>query len=162
MSTATKPERRKLTFASLTEVVADAENLLAKGYDRAGNWDLAQVAGHLTEWMRYPLDGYPKLPLVIRPLFWLMRVTVGKKIRTRILTEGFRPGGPTMKQTVPSPNGDATAAVAKLKEVAERFKTHTGPLHPSPVFGAMDQDQWLRLQLRHCEHHLSFLVPHSS
>jgi hypothetical protein len=159
MSTATKPERRKLTFATPDAVVADAENLLAKGYDQAGNWDLAQVAGHLTEWMRYPLDGFPKLPLLLRPVFWLMRVTVGKKIRTQILAEGFNAGGRTMPQTVFQPGGDATAAVAKLKEIAERFAAHTGPIHPSPLFGAMTKDEALQLQLKHCAHHLSFLVP---
>ena len=56
-------ERRKLTFASLDEVAADAENLLAKGYDKAGNWDLAQVAGHVAEWMRFPIEGFPKPPI---------------------------------------------------------------------------------------------------
>ncbi|MCI0703968.1 MAG: DUF1569 domain-containing protein [Planctomycetia bacterium] len=159
MSTAIKPERRKLSFASLDEVVADAENLLAKGYDRAANWDLAQVCSHLAEWMRFPIDGFPKVPLVLRPVFWLMRVTVGKKMRTKILTDGFDAGGRTMPQTVFQPGGDATAAVAKLKEVAERFKAHTGPIVPSPLFGPMTKDEALQLQLKHCAHHLSFLVP---
>lgn len=159
MSTATKPERRKLTFASLDEVVADAENLLTKGYDRAGNWDLSQVAGHLAEWLRFPIDGFPKLPLLLRPVFWMVRVTGGKKMRAKILAEGFSAGGQTMPETVPSPGGDAAAAVAKLKEVAERFKAHAGPIHPSPLFGAMNKDEALQLQLKHCAHHLSFLVP---
>ena len=51
---------------------------------------------------------------------------------------------------------------AKLKEVAERFKAHAGPIHPSPLFGAMTKDEALQLQLTHCAHHLSFLIPHSS
>jgi hypothetical protein len=160
--TPTKPERRKLTFASLDEVVADAENLLAKGYDKAGNWDLAQVCSHLAEWMRFPIDGFPKVPLVLRPMFWLMRVTVGKSMRVKILKGGFDAGGRTMPQTVAQPGGDVAAAVAKLKETAERFKAHAGPVHPSPLFGAMTKDEALQLQLKHCEHHLSFLVPHSS
>ena len=162
MSTATKPERRKLTFATLDDLVRDAENLLAKGYDRAGNWDLAQVSFHLAEWMRFPLDGFPKLPLLLRPMFWLLRETVGKKIRAKITAEGFRAGGRTMPQTVAEPGGDPAAAIAKLKQSVERFQAHTGPIHPSPLFGAMNKDEALRLQLMHCAHHLSFLVPHSS
>jgi hypothetical protein len=162
MSTATKPERRKLSLATLDDVVRDAENLQAKGYDRAGNWDLAQCCGHLAEWMRFPLDGFPRMPLFLRPMFWLLRNTMGKKIRTKIQAEGFSAGSHTMPQTVPPPGGATPAGIAKLKEVAGRFQAHTGPIHPSPLFGAMNKDEALKLQLKHCEHHLSFLVPHTS
>ena len=152
-------ERRNLTFASLDEVAADAENLLARGYDRAGNWDLAQVAGHVAEWMRFPIDGFPKIPLLIRPVMWLMRVAAGKKLLAKTLAEGFGTGGRTMPQTVPPAGGDAAAAVAKLKDAVAKWKAHTGEVHPSPLFGAMTKDTALRLQLKHAAHHLSFLVP---
>jgi hypothetical protein len=154
-------ERRNLTFATLDEVVADAENLLARGYDRAGNWDLAQVAGHVAEWMRFPLDGFPKAPLLVRPVLWLMKVTAGKKMREKILAEGFGAGGRTMPETVPAAGGDEAAAVARLREVAGRWKAHAGGVYPSPLFGAMTKDVALRLQLKHAAHHLSFLVPRS-
>lgn len=154
------PTRRELTFATLDDITRDAENLLANGYDRAGNWDLAQCCGHLTEWMRYPLDGYPKVPLVLAPVVWLMKVTVGKKERNRLLGGGkFAPGGRTLKETVPAPGGDDAAAVAKLRETVERFKAHAGPFHPSPLFGQMTRDEWGTLNLAHTAHHLSFLVP---
>ena len=152
-------ERRKLSFASLDEVVADAENLLARGYDRAGNWTLAQVSGHLAEWMRFPLDGPPRIPLLVRPVVWLMRVTVGGRMRRAILERGFTPGKPTFRETVPPVESEDAAGVARLREVVGRWKTHTGELFPSPLFGRMDRETWVRLQLRHCEHHLSFLVP---
>jgi hypothetical protein len=158
--TATTPARRALRFSSLDEVVRDAENLQAKGYDRAGNWDLAQVCTHLTEWMRFPMDGFPRPPLPVRMALWMMRVTIGKAALRKTLDSGtMRAGGPTMPVTVSGPGGDATAAVAKLKETAARFQAHTGPIHPSPLFGAMDKDTATRLQLVHCAHHLSFLVP---
>lgn len=152
-------ERRTLKFATLEEVTRDAENLLARGYDRAGNWDLAQVCAHLTEWLRFPIDGFPKVPLLLRPLFALMRATVGKKMRAKVLASGFDAGGRTMPQTVFTPGADATAAVAKFRDTATRFTAHTGTIHPSPLFGAMTKDEALQLQLAHCAHHLSFLVP---
>src|SRR4051812_20851462 len=114
-------ERRKLNFASLDDVVRDAETLLAKGYDRAGNWDLAQVCNHLAEWLRFPIDGFPKMPVFLRPVFWLFRKTVGKAKRLKYAAEGMPSGKPTMPQTVFTPGGDAGAAVAKLRETAERF-----------------------------------------
>ena len=159
MSTTIKPERRGLTFATLDDAVRDAENLLAKGHDKAGNWNLAQVCNHLAEWMRFPVEGFPKLPLFLRPVFWLFRKTVGKAKRRKYTAEGMPSGKPTMPQTVSLPGGDAAAAVAKLKETAERFKAHAGPVYPSPLFGPMTKDEALQLQLKHCEHHLSFLVP---
>lgn len=152
-------ERRKLTFASLAEVVVDAENLLAKGYDRTGNWDLAQVCGHLAEWLRFPVEGFPKVPLLLRPLLWMFRVTKGKKILAKILEDGFSPNIRTVPETVPPPGGDPAAAVAKLRDSVIRYATFDGDRHPSPLFGHLDKDTATRVQLRHCEHHLSFLVP---
>jgi hypothetical protein len=155
----TTASRRQLSFASLDDVAADAEILLARGYDRAGNWDLAQVAGHVAEWMRFPIEGFPKAPLLIRPMLWLMKVTSGKKMLEKTLAEGFPPGGHTMPQTVPPAGGDAAAAVAKLQDSIARWKKHTGEVHPSPLFGAMTKETATKLQLKHAEHHLSFLVP---
>jgi hypothetical protein len=152
-------QRRELRFDSLDAVVRDAENLLASGYDKTGNWDLAQVCGHLAEWMRFPMDGFPTVPLVIRPIFWLVKVTSGRRMRQKILAEGFPSGGRTMPQTVLPPGGDPAAAVEKLRDTAARFQAYTGPIHPSPLFGPMSKDEALQVQLLHCAHHLSFLVP---
>jgi hypothetical protein len=148
-----------LTFDSLDDVVRDAEHLLAAGYERAGNWDLAQCCTHLAEWMRFPVEGFPKMPLAVRPIIWLIRTTSGKRMREKVLAEGFSAGGRTMPQTVPAPGGDPAAAVARLKAAAGRFQAHAGPVHPSPVFGPMNKDEATKLQLVHCAHHLSFLVP---
>jgi hypothetical protein len=49
--------------------------------------------------------------------------------------------------------------VARLKETIERLRTHQGELHASPFFGYLTPDQWRRLHLIHCAHHLGFLVP---
>jgi hypothetical protein len=157
--TPTQLQRRTLNFRSLDEAVTDAERLHQSGYDKVGNWDLAQVCFHLSEWMRFPLDGYPKTPLVIAPIMWLMRKTAGRKILEKTLTKGFEPGGHTLNQTLPAPGGDEAAAVARLRQTVERFGKHNGPYHPSPLFGQMTRDEWTRLNLAHCAHHLSFLIP---
>jgi hypothetical protein len=149
-----------LNFSDLNAVVRDAEALAAGGYEKAGNWDLAQVCGHLAEWMRYPMDGFPKAPLPVRAILWVMRHTVGPRMLRRFFAERAMPsGGRTMPETVPPPGGDEAAAVERLRQVAERFQAYTGPLHPSPLFGALDRDAATQLQLIHCAHHLSFLIP---
>jgi hypothetical protein len=158
MVTSAKPARRKPTFASLDDVSRDAEMLLEKGYEKAGNWDLSQVSAHLTDWMTFPIEGFPKPPLPIRMMLGLVRRTLGKKMFRKYIAEGMPAGKPTMPQSVHLP-GDETAAVAKLKDAVDRFKAHEGPIHPSPLFGDLTKGEAVRLQLRHCEHHLSFLVP---
>jgi hypothetical protein len=155
-----KPKRRPLVFNDLDEVVRDAEGLLATDYDKAGNWDLAQVAGHLAEWMRFPVEGFPNAPAPIRALFWVIRKLFGrKKLLTYIETKSFPAGKPTFPETVPPPGGDPREAVEKLRRGVERLKGHRGPIVPSPLFGNMTKDEAVRMQLVHAAHHLSFLVP---
>jgi hypothetical protein len=155
-----KPQRRQLAFQNLDEVVADVENLRAKGYTKAGNWDLAQVCGHLSEWMRFPLDGFPKPGCLIGGMLWMMKITVGKGWKRKILRTGqMQAGKPTMPETVPAAGGDEAAAVNRLKEIVERFKAYKGEVYPSPLFGRMSLEEATKLQLVHCGHHLSFLVP---
>src|SRR5262245_33566917 len=155
-----KPQRRPLVFHTLEDVVRDAERLLAGGYEKAGNWDLAQVAGHLADWMRFPVEGFPKAPAPIRAVFWVLRKTVGrKKLLGYIETRSFPAGKPTMPETVPPPGGDPRAAVEKLRTSVERLKGYTGAIVPSPLFGPMTKDEAVAMQLVHAAHHLSFLIP---
>lgn len=151
--------RRELAFDSLDDVVRDAEQLLAKGYDKAGNWDLAQVCGHLADWMTYPVAGFPKAPLPIRVMLRLVRATLGRKMFEKYLRDGMPAGKPTMPQSVHPPGGDPAAAVARLREAARTFQAHPGEYLPSPLFGRLTRDEATRLQLVHCAHHLSFLTP---
>lgn len=150
--------RRQLRFDTLDDVVRDAELLSTKGYEKAGNWDLAQACGHLADWMTYPIAGFPRPPVAIRALLWILRKTVGRaKFRT-VLAGGMPVGGPTLRESVPPPGGDPTAAVARLKQAVATFEAADG-VHPSPLFGPMTKDEATRLQLVHAAHHLSFLVP---
>lgn len=152
--------RRQLTFDNLDQVVLDAESLQANGYNRAGKWDLAQVSDHLADWMRFPVEGFPRAPAPIRLMLWMARKTIGrKKLMEYITTKSFPAGKPTMPTTVHQPGGDANAAVANLKRAVERLRNHTGPIVPSPLFGPMTKDECVQMQLVHCAHHLSFLVP---
>ena len=154
--------RRELRFTDLDDVVRDAEMLLSKGYEKAGNWDLAQVCKHLSEWMRFPVEGFPKMPLPLRPLFWIARKTVGRKKLLEYITTGKFPAGkPTMPQTVQQPGGDAKEAIGALRTSVERLKAFNGTIVPSPLFGAMTKDEAVRMQLVHAAHHLSFLLPKS-
>lgn len=152
--------QRQLQFQALDDVASDIDVLLAAGYTKVGNWNLSQVCGHLDQWMGFAMDGFPKPPFPINAVLWTMKMTVGKKLLRQILTSGFKPGGPTMPQTVPEAGStDDETAVRAFKETLSRFASYTGPIHPSPLYGQLDRDTAVQLQLAHCAHHLSFLLP---
>lgn len=153
--------RMPLSFSSLDEVQQRLDLLNQNGYDKAGNWNLAQVCEHLRDWFLYMIEGYPEAPIPIRWMLWAMRVTVGRSMLEKILRTGkMSSGGPTMKQTVHSADEfDDASAVHRLKEVIARFQDHRGPFCRSPLFGQLSGEEGLNLQLIHCAHHLSFLIP---
>ena len=153
-------QRRPLVFSDLDEVVRDAVSLRANGAEKAGNWDLAQCANHLADWMGFQIDGFPKPPAPIRAMLWVMKKTIGrKKLLQYLADKSFPAGKPTMPQTVHAAGGDARPAVERLKQNVERLQAYTGRIVPSPLFGHMTKDEAVGMQLVHAAHHLSFLVP---
>ncbi|WP_422932009.1 DUF1569 domain-containing protein [Singulisphaera sp. PoT] len=154
------PSRRELDFREFDAVLHDVDSLAAGGYDRVGNWDLAQTCKHLADWMRYPLDGFPPAPLPIRLMLALVRNTVAPRMFRKVLEQRTMPGGsPTLPASVPPPGIDESAAIAELRQAIARFRNHEGPFHPSPLLGELDAETSKQAQLIHCAHHLSFLLP---
>ncbi len=143
-----------LRFHDFDEVLADADTLLAKGYQRVGNWGLAQIADHLTRVIGLSLDGFPSLfPWPVRVLarwFVLPRLMRHQVVRRRV---------PAPKFLLPTDSQDDRTAVERLRAVVDRFRRHTGPLHPSPLLGTLSPEEWREVHLWHCEHHFSFLLP---
>ena len=67
---------------------------------------------------------------------------------------------PTMPATIPEPDAETDReAVEQFLKTIERLREHDGPIHASPLFGEMDRETMLKLQLRHTAHHLAFLLP---
>src|SRR5204862_7976991 len=96
--------------------------------------------GHLSEWMRFPLDGFPRPPILMRCVFWLTRPLARLMLR-RVLEKRAMPGGGrTIDATVPAPGGDESAAVEQLRQTITRFRARAGPFHPSPLFGTPDRE----------------------
>ena len=152
--------RRTLNFDSLDASVADAENLLASGYDKAGQWSLGQVSGHLANWLGFAMDGFPKAPPPIRLMLWLARHSVGpKKLKHVLATGDMGIGKPTMPQSIPPADTDDREGVTRFAEVVSRVNRFAGTPLPSPFFGPMDRDTWVKLNCVHAAHHLSFLTP---
>jgi len=145
--------QRELKFADFAAVRTELDRL-ARGYDQAGNWDLAQVCNHLNFFITGSLDGHQfRVP-------WIFKVLFGRLVLRRILSTGkMKTGVFTPQKPLPDAGGDAAKAVANLKATLARFEQHHGELHDSPFFGHLTPDQWRDLHLIHCAHHLGFLLP---
>ena len=151
---------RKLKFDNLDQVIEEVNRLLDGGYTQTGNWNLSQACGHLNDWMRFSLDGYPKAPPPIRLMLWLMKVTVGRRQFEAVIKNGFKAKLPTMPETVPDSDAASDAAAAdEFKTTIHRLKDSNGPIVPSPLYGPMTYDEAVQLQLAHCAHHLAYLNP---
>lgn len=155
---------RHLEFQQLSDIALEARRLLASGYQRSGNWNLAQICQHVNEWLRFPIDGYPTVPIFLKPFFWFMRQTIGPAQLKKILsTKSFSKNSPTMPSTVfPADRETDEVAVQQLVATVDRFDKYQGPMHASPLFGRLDRQTHVRLQLVHAAHHLGYLIPRKS
>jgi len=147
-------EYRELKFQSFDDAVAYAETLQLQGYERAGQWDLAQVLDHLTYFLDGAVNGYSfKVPWIIKAMF-------GKMVLRRILTsKRMKRGVFTPQKPLPEPNLDSAAALVRFKHAVDRLTRHEGEYKASPFFGVMTRDQVRELNLLHCRHHLGYLTP---
>jgi hypothetical protein len=146
-------QRRTIRLVDFPAVLAEVERLRA-GYDRAGAWTLAQVCDHLARVIELSLDGFPsRMP-------WPMRLVARWLVLPRFLRhQQFRRRFPAPDYLQPPDGAEDRQSVERLRAAVERFQGHTGPLQPSPIFGALQREQWREVHLWHCEHHLSFLIP---
>src|SRR4051812_1983004 len=156
LSTMTKG-RRQLRFANLAQVTCDVERLLENGHRPLGRWTLAQICNHLSESIRYSLDGFPG-----RRAPWPVRVTLGKLIRGVMLTTGrIKEGVPLAGVYQPDATLDAGEQLAILRETIERFES-ADVFKMHPLIGQMTRQQWEPFHCIHCAHHLSFVIPLSA
>ncbi len=156
----TSPNLRNLEYADFDAMLKDVEALIEHGYQKNGKWTLGQATGHVADWMRFPIEGFPNPPAIIRAVFWVMNVTgKTKSIANKILTNGFKPGMATAPVTVPASDFSDREGLEKLKAAVQKVKEHEGPLHESPLFGKMDKATHVKVSLLHAAHHFRFLEP---
>jgi Protein of unknown function (DUF1569) len=153
-------DRRQLRFASLEEAVRDAEALAEaerRGTLRSvGNWTLGQAIGHIAFWARAPLDGYPEMPQMPWLLRKLLPLFKNGFLNKRLPAGGRIPGVPAGTFGLDLLATDE--ALAQLRTAFERLARET-PTVPNPMFGELTHEEWIKLNLRHAELHLTFFHP---
>jgi hypothetical protein len=154
VNTAKVEGRRKLDYASLDEVLADADRLGSGPVRTLGNWSAGQIFRHLAIAYNGSIDGFTlTFPWYLR----LMARLFKNKLMNGPMPAGYNQSSDNAKSVVPGPTttaeglADLRAAVARLKREPHRAK--------HPMFGELDKEQWDKLHLKHANLHMSFLVP---
>ncbi len=146
--------RRTVRYDSFAEVLADAERLTTIPVRTLGNWSSGQIYAHLARSIDVMIDGAPfAAPL---PMRWFLRAIKGW-ILSRPLPAGFR----LPKQAarlLPEDTLSTEAGLQLLRTAIARIQV-TDTRAPHPAFGQCSRADWDAFQFRHCEMHMSFIVP---
>jgi hypothetical protein len=146
-------QRRSLDFADFEAVEKEIDRLQQGGYQRAGNWDLAQICDHLSQVMEGSLKGFSfQAPWILRKL--LAPLILRHVMKTRTMRAGVR-----VPEMAPAARVDPDESIRRCRQLLQQVQHHTGEFQPSPFFGRLSPEQWRQLHLIHAAHHLSFLVP---
>ncbi|HEU5116839.1 MAG TPA: DUF1569 domain-containing protein [Isosphaeraceae bacterium] len=146
--------RRTLRFQTADEIMPDVERLLA-GYRHVGHWSLGQICNHLATSMRRVIDMPASTPQ--DPSQWVSEARKQEVFASGMLPEGI----PAPPQALPPQATDEKAEAENLRQAIAYFQASPGPVVPHRVFGPLSREEWERLQLIHCAHHLSFVIPTS-
>ncbi|RME38179.1 MAG: DUF1569 domain-containing protein [Planctomycetota bacterium] len=143
---------RRLTFRNLSEVMPEVDRL-CRGHRTLRRWTLGQIGRHLANGFHGSIDGFDlSRHRIKRTLFrrLLIAYTLRWGIPERYTVDpGIEPQEPVETET----------GVRELREALDRYRRHTGPLKPHPLFGEMPRPLWDRIHCIHCAHHLRFVVP---
>jgi hypothetical protein len=153
MATAT-PTRRRVRYASIDDLLTDAERAVNSHATTTGNWSLGQILEHLAIANEKSIDGFGF------SASWPVR-TIGRLVfKKRLLEKGLTPGfklSPKAAAVLVPGETDTVAALAHLRKSLERLKNES-KRSPHPFLGPMTADEAERICLRHAELHMSFVT----
>jgi hypothetical protein len=154
VNTAKVEGRRTLSYASLHDVLDDAEWLGSGNVQGIGNWSAGQVFRHLARAYNGSIDGLPgTFPWFIRTMAGLFK----KKLIAGAMPPGMKPPSDLAVAVIPEPTSteeglaELRAAIARLEQEPHRAK--------HPLFGELTKAEWNQIHLNHAKLHMSFLVP---
>jgi hypothetical protein len=146
-----KPARPKLIFNSIDEMVADADRLGSGPYDKAGQWDLPMILNHLSKAM----DSFATAQTPVR---WPLDIVARVGIHLMAKRKYYPPISISApKEMQPAASVPLETAQAEFRAAAEKVKAFKGPKVSGTPFGTLPLEDFIKLQLLHGAHHLSYL-----
>jgi hypothetical protein len=146
--------RRKVEYASLQDVLADAERMASGNPATLGNWSAGQIFAHLARSFNNSIDGAEyKAPWYFRLLGRILK----KQLLNGPMSPGFKLPAWAAGSLEPAPTSTEEGLNALRNAVARQERESTRV--PDPVFGPMSPEEWRKLHLKHAALHMSFLVP---
>lgn len=155
-----KAPRRTLSFhctGCLRADLAEIESAAREGrLGQTGNWTPGEILDHVAKTWEFSIDGFPadmKSPFFVRLIARLMK---GRMTSGKTLPAGFK----LPKEAsafLPQPGTTAEAGLARLRRLIDRLDSGARCDKPSPAFGPMTHDEWMRLHLAHAQLHLGFI-----
>ncbi|MDA7978940.1 MAG: DUF1569 domain-containing protein [Pirellulales bacterium] len=144
--------RRELRFETLDDILDDAQAMATAGWTVLGNWSFGQACFHIAKTIEAGIDGMDyKAPFFIRLIVGLRK----KKMLSKPFPAGFKPPRPISLRLETSDPVSDEDGVAMLEKAIHRFKNES-KRSPSPVFGHLTDEEWIKLHCRHSELHFSF------
>jgi Protein of unknown function (DUF1569) len=144
-------KRRALRFNTAKEVVHDVKQLQVVGYTQCGNWNLPQTCRHLTIAITRTMKPHtePATPEQLATI----------PIKDRLLKFATLPKGVQAPEIAVPPADCTEADIEAMIKALEAFEKFQGPTASHRLFGPLTLDEYQKLTLLHCAHHLSHLTP---
>ena len=150
-------DRRKLTFQSLDEALADAQQLASGEFRTTGNHTFGQILNHLAL-SQDVAAGRVEAP----PPPWFMKLMLPLMRRMVINSKPLNPGVKLPRQGEsflwPDQEFVVPSSLEYFKDSVEYY-TSNGPLEIHPFFGKLTRAEADQLSCRHAALHLSFVHP---
>jgi hypothetical protein len=154
VNTAKVEGRRKLDYASLDELLADADRLSSCPIKTLGNWSAGQIFEHLANVYNGSIDGFAMtFPWPMRMVARLFK----SKLIHGVMPPGLKLPAEGTKQLMPEPISTEEGLAALHEAVARLQREPHRAKHP--VLGDLTRDEWNAIHLNHAGLHMSFLAP---
>ena len=157
VNTKTVEHRRDVHYDSFQDLVEDTERLAAGGYKTVGNWTFSQILFHVTAGLNATVDGFDFL--APWPMRVMAKLLMKKKFLKTPVPAGYEIPAKVKDKFAPK-DVPLDEALAGLRAAVERLES-TESREAHPFFGKVTREESDKLQLRHAELHMSFVVPAS-
>jgi hypothetical protein len=155
-------ERRALAFGDVEALWAELDRIEAAqgaGVLRTtGNWTAAQGLEHCARLWRAAYDGFPedaRPPAVLKAVAKMF--FKAKAVRGETAPAGMKPPAAIRRAFEVGPEIAFDEAMGNMRAQVGRTRAGERFSRESPLFGRLSHDEWLGLQLGHCQLHLGFL-----